>query len=321
MTDTMGELNSEVTQNENMAKQSSNSNQNNPQNKEPKNNFSFEDITKFIACVTACIGLVSLLSTVLLRYANFGSELYFEFDIDYYDFSFSNTFIFEFVVLVLTSTLGILIGTGVYVLVNIISNLLKSTKINIKKKWVKAIFLVGIFLAASFVIIYIVYQLLALIIPENKGAVMLSTYTLFIGASTFGILNMLWIKVCKTNIIKILAILIVGLMILVTGTFVKTEYNNAKSQKNFSIISQSKHLYVVISQGKDKYSAYECSINVKSNTLYIMTDRHRYFNVQTTPTTLVKFKNINQRSYDPITCTQFQKSYESGVKDEVPSIF
>lgn len=80
------------------------------------------------------------------------------------------------------------------------------------------------------------------------------------------------------------------------------------------IINKSQ-TYVVISQTKDHYSAYEAYIDATSGTLYIQINRHKFFGVETTPTTLVRFNAIKTQMSESIAYNDYFTQY----RDEIGS--
>lgn len=68
-----------------------------------------------------------------------------------------------------------------------------------------------------------------------------------------------------------------------------------------------KEYYVVISQGKERYSAYKCLLlcNENEGVLDIITDVHKYFDIDGTETIPVEFEKINFKERNAMSVPTF----------------
>lgn len=101
-------------------------------------------------------------------------------------------------------------------------------------------------------------------------------------------------------------IVFIGLIILTVLIFcmsMQNEYNGAASQKKFYVIEDEEASYIVISQSKERFSAYKYDEKVKISTNkqgviqsdsypFIYKDVHRYFKCEEVVTKRKTFSNI-----------------------------
>lgn len=309
MNDATQESNSDVVQTEMMTEQNINtaysSDSHGEEVREENNNtFTIKKFTELAACIAAYVGIFSLLGAFLEKYASCGYCLYFYFDMDYFDFSLKDSFLFEFTILIVAGVFGVLIGTGVYVLVKKlfqypeVCRFYQNKKI---RKFVSALIVLGI-------IIFLIYWLWKLLMPADELLKTMCFFTTFICVCTFCCLYAFLVRTCKKNILISVVVLFIMLIILIACSSTNTDFTNAKRQRDFPIILESNQTYVVISQGKETYSSYECSLDKASDTLNIVIDKHKYFKIQTTKTSVVHFDKIQIKETKPITVSQFLKN-------------
>lgn len=267
-----------------------------------KNN-SIAKLLEIMTCITVSVGVFSLIGSILLKYTKYGRALYFDFDIDYFNESSTNTLTFAFVLIVISGIIGSTIGVIYYVVSAKVTPYYKGKKLK------KVLYYIISILISLFALMF----LIGLLIPSKKLEIMLTLFSVYMGIFTAMTLNAFFVSTSKTNIIATLAIAPVVVMILVASCTVKSEYINASENKDFQIIIDNGQIYAVISQDKDKYSAYKCEIQ-EPDILTIWEDKHKYFDLQSTNTTLVSFSKINPSKSDPITYSEFLTQYRDEIK-------
>ncbi|QSX05695.1 hypothetical protein JYG23_13670 [Sedimentibacter sp. zth1] len=164
--------------------------------------------------------------------------------------------------------------------------------------------LMGIFgFAATLVIIVFLSKYF---IPEKRLAIQFTIMITMFSMVIYVLIYCFQMDVDNKGILKNILIIISILLFLITPICMKMEYDNAKNQNVFSIIEENfdecKQFYVVISEGKEKYSAYLCKLN-KDNEgiLTIITDVHKSFDINDTKTIIVEFNEIKRAKTKPLT--------------------
>lgn len=258
-----------------------------------------KEITEIFGCITAIISAFSLIIVFLQKYISFGRCFYFDFDINYYDFSFSAKSMFTFIITFIAGIIGVIWG----VLQNTSWNLLE--KINIINKTKMII----IKLITSFLIIIVTvittFYFSILLIPQKDYEALFVLLVFISDLIMIQILRSLKIKSKKATIITVL-IVGIALIVLFSCCAMKMDYDKAENQRVFPIILENKSSYVVISQSKEKYSAYECII--KGDTLNLFTDSHKFFNIDSTKTTPVEFEKVERVNHKPIPSSKFEEA-------------
>lgn len=257
-----------------------------------------EKLTKYVACFTALIAIVSVIGASLIKAISFGRCLYFDFDMDYYEFSLSKSIVYVFVI----TLVCVLIALIQSVILRIVYYFIKR-KLEAKSRAKKIV----LKLVASFILIVleiiITCWLWKLLFPDRQQAVYLATITLLLCFTIYCFIYMIWGEIDKRNIMKIILIIpIISLLIFTLG-FAGLEYEKAEEQKEFPIITYNQEHYVVISEGKTRYSAYKCKI--EDEVLLIITDQHKYFDIDSTDTVIVEFIDKKPKKQESISPVEF----------------
>lgn len=248
---------------------------------EKKERISYSEILKFLITI---FPIFSALFTLLFKFISMSSVWYYQFDFNYYDFSLSKVDLFVFIYTIVSTLSGIIIA-----LIN--SYISKQ----IFKKSKKKNFLLE--LLANIAIAFIIYIFISLIIIDLFEFETMFGLFVMVSIFSYGITFMF---LPNNNSIKksfkIFVIIGVVFIIVFTCFLFKVGYNTAQENNEFQIInycdtvSENESLYVVISESKDKFSAYRCEIDEKGLTVY--TNYHKFFD-NSTDYEVYSFENIN----------------------------
>lgn len=260
-----------------------------------------------IGLLTAVIAVLSIITSVIFQYISVGRCLYFDFDLDYYDFSLSNSTKFYFY---LSMAAGILSGVTSILIYNLWRKVSPYfSKIKHTKRWKRISFVIIIIL--HFVTMYALSDIL---IPDKKTATWFYAFVFI-----FTIFIYFFIYAVNSDIEKkwppVVSSVLTIVIIIIIGACMKIEYEEAKDQKNFPIIvenvDQEVKYYVVISKGKENYSAFLCEFEEENGVavLYIITDKHKYFNINDTETTKMKFHFVERKETTPLTVGEMIDKY------------
>ncbi len=272
-----------------------------PKKKEQNKNeeFSLTKIIEGIGLFTAAIAVLSVVSAIIYRYISLGRCLYFDFDIDHYDFSLSNTSTLVFLLSVITGIVAGFLSLLAYILLN-------KLLMYVNRKLFKVI------ISMIICILYILFTIFItrFFIPEERIAFIFWFMLLVFTIITSAIILIFNINKWKRKIIYSSAVIIMMLLVI-APICMRIQYEEAKDQKTFPIIVEKidgeTNYYVVISEGKEKYSSYLCKMQEESGNgvLYIIIDVHKYFNVNDTRTTKVEFQEVKRNITTPLSVNDF----------------
>lgn len=266
-----------------------------------KTSLTISKVAEIAGCITALVGASSLLYAFLIQYIGMGRCLYFDFDMDYFDFSLSNTSLFMFVFGLIAGAIGVVLGVTHYMLLSKFCKFIDS--IAKKHKLIINFFVASLMVIVSAIITYLCAHAILPVAYAN----MFFSLVILVDWGVFGILQMLWVNLINGR--RISAALLISytlVTIVIAASLMNTEYQDAVKQKVFPIIDQNEIPYVVISEGKKDYSAYQCKI--EDNSLCIITDKHKYFSINNTDTTMVEFNKIYQGKSATVSADQYKES-------------
>jgi len=270
-------------------------------------------ITEVIGFFSANIGLLSIISSVVSKYISIGRCWYFDFDLDYYDFSLSNTSKLIFYISVVAGIISGFVSMLIYTVWKRITPYFEK-KIGYKKCINIIIALIILFI--SFIIIIAI--ILFLFIPVFEMIKLICLLVFVFSIITFFIIY-LNDPIDEKKKIALPLSAIAFIILFVIALSMRAEYDNAKNQRIFPIIVESAdenlEYYVVISTGKEKYSAYLCEIREEKgkNVLHIITDKHKYFNINDTDTVRMQFQEIKRKESSLLTVNEILNNSQSLV--------
>lgn len=261
--------------------------------------FGFTKTSGMIGLLATAITVLSVVITTLYKYISLGRCLYFDFDLDYYDFTLSNSLALVFLLSVIV---GIIAG---------ILSLLGYTLCNILLKYMnKKIYKIIIFVVICISYIFLTRFIIMLFIPEEKLTYQFWFMLLFFSVIISSIIWMFENFIVKKKIVYLSA-LIIAVLIIIAAICMRIEYDEAKNQRTFPIITENVDgklkYYVVISKGKEKYSSYLCIIKEEEGVgeLHIVTDVHKYFDINDTETIKVEFQEVKRYETTPLRANEF----------------
>lgn len=261
-------------------------------------NNGFSKLKEILGIFSAIIAIITIVGSVLLKYISIGRYLYFDFDLDYCDFTITNTLILIFVFAVIATIISGSISFITYRVWKVISKCYK-------RKIYKMI--IGVVLVIFNVIIYIIIA--ELTIPEDNLSTLFSVSLCILAVTSYAIIYQLDGGV--KNYFKIFITISVLIILTTTISLITMEYDKAKNQTSFSIIIEEQdgeeNYYVVINKGKEKYSAYLCDIVEENNVLKIVINEHKYFSIENTKTYNVTFDCVERYVRNDLTVGEFLK--------------
>lgn len=254
------------------------------------------DLSKLIKDLAAILSILTAISTVLFTFISMSSVWHYQFEFNYFDFSISNSELFELIYTIISVLSGIVIPLAVSHLLKIFSNksyvkeIIRHSKTlkffgNIQTEWIKILveIVLNVFLTA--VISIPIILLFSVLIKELLiFDIMRSYYSLVALLCCSLTLFFLAINRFKINYINV----IIFAAILITffaGILFKSNNDLTEKNKDFKILEyinltdNQENFYVVIRESKNNFSAYECEIN--ENTLVVYTNYHKYFDIST----------------------------------------
>lgn len=275
-------------------------------NKNKNSKVKFKTVIEFIGVITAIVSTFSFVSVFFQKYMNFGRCFYFDFDMNYYDFSLTTESIFVFVFTFIAGILGVTLSSIQNTVWNTLDSFIKSHKIRkIKSIIIKLIVVILMLALVAFIIVHMTIML----IPSMDYRKIFGGLICFFYVTTFVLLRGFDLKSKKAMFIAF-AIICISLVITIACAKISEDYNSAKDQREFPIIFEGQKTYVVISEGKEEYSAYQCVIT--DDKLMILVDVHKYFDIQCTKTIPVEFKDVEKKDLKPIPSEKVEKY----LKDE-----
>lgn len=231
-----------------------------------KEKINFSEILKTVITI---LPILSAIFTLLFKFISMSSVWYYQFDFNYYDFSISKVDLFIFIYTIISVLTGIVIALT-------ISYLLKQLleKFPAKKIWIEIF--INLFIVA------IIFILISLFIDYLLVFDVMCEYYLIVSIFSYGI-TFMFLPNNRTikksfKILVVVGIILIGIF---SGLLFKSGYKTAQENKEFQIVnycdtvSENESLYVVISESKDKFSAYMCEIGEDGLTVY--TNYHKYF--------------------------------------------
>ncbi|KEZ85647.1 hypothetical protein IO99_13330 [Clostridium sulfidigenes] len=266
--------------------------------------YNISNATEVISLLAAFIAVLSIVISFIIKYISFGRCLFFDFDLDYYDFSLSNTSKFIFFLSTIIGVISSIISFCINAL------WIKFSAIVERKKYKKVYKVFGCLIIVSIYLILIIY-LSIFLIPEKNMAIMFCAMLFYISIIIYVLIYCLQINIGKSKMLLYLSVIFFLMLIIFAPTCMRIEYNDAKNQKKFPIITEKideeSYYYVVISQGKEKYSAYLCKIVEEDGIgiLNIITDSHKYFDINDTNTSIIEFQVVKRLETVPLTVKEF----------------
>ncbi len=265
-----------------------------------QNNYknSLIKLSEFLGLFAAIIAFISVISTLLIKYISFGRCLYFDFDLNYYDFSLSNTSLIIFILCIISSIIASILS------VFISSIWIKFSAIIDKKnhkKLCKCIFIIIIVVLS----VFFIYALSYMCFPNKELVYLFTATTTMFSITIYSIVYNIKQNIDKNKNIKLTLIISFIISMFLTVIMMKYNYDEGKEQLVFPIIVEEIdneiYYYVVISEGK-MYSAYWCNIDYTTDTLTIKKNYHKYFDIIETTAIPVYFKEIEYDStvYTPL---------------------
>ena len=242
------------------------------------------DLSKIIKELVTISSILSLILTVLSKFISMGTVWYYQFEFNYYDFSITKTDLFLFIYTILSALSGILIAIFVSYTIK-----------RLQEKFKIKSFLIEILLD-SFIAI-IVFSIIFIILKYLLIYRIAYSYYLIVATFSY-ILTNIFLPNYKSvkNYLKVLCVISCILIVFYTLVMFGWSYSSAQSNKDFQIINytdpidKQHNYYVVISESKNNFSAYECEIN--EDTLVVYTNYHKYFDIST-DYEVYSFKNID----------------------------
>lgn len=262
-------------------------------------------LIELIGFITAMIALCSIILTVVIKYISLGRCLFFDFDLDYYDFSILNTSKYLYILSIIAGIISIVMSFILYEIWNFLLSFIYKSKFKKKKIW-KCIAAFILFIIVIFFNILLSFYF----IPEKYSA---RYFCLLIFICSYAITSFLLIQDVKISVIKdkiiVWSIGIFSFMILFFASLsMRYEYKQASEQKVFPIIIENNNeCYVVINQNKENYSAYLCEFKIENekDVLIIRTDIHKYFRINDTKIIKIEFNKVERLSTNPLTVHEF----------------
>lgn len=262
-------------------------------------------LKELIGFITAIIALCSIIITIVTKYISLGRCLFFDFDLDYYDFSILNTSKYLFILSIVAGIISIIMSFIFCAIWNLSISLINKRKF--KKRfpwnWLTGLILIIIFIFLSILISFY-------FIPENYSA---TYFCIIILVCSYAISSFLLFQDFKIDVIKekiiiwsVAAFSII--LVFFASLCMRYEYKQAMEQKTFPIITENGgERYVVISQSKEKYSAYLCEFETENekDVLIIRKDAHKYFKISDTKIIKVKFDKVERLSTESLTVNEF----------------
>lgn len=261
----------------------------------------FAKATECIGFFAASIALLSVLSTVATKYISLGRCFWFDFDLDYYDFSLSGSTCAIMIYSVAIGLISSVISTAQYLAWHGIQKMQQKRQEKKPFSRRKAFLYKAISVLLLVIALLIVVMTICLFfVPNPKIAAQYSTTIILLSEVLYIYINLFQPNAKKSNFIKIVGIIAAAVIIILIQSSFQRQYDSAKSQTTFPIITdvstENTQYYVVISQGKEQYSAYLCTFDQADglDALKIVTDVHKYFSINDTKTLPVQFKTVKK---------------------------
>lgn len=268
----------------------------NSQQEKNESKLTIPKITEVVGLLSASVAVLSIVSSIVLKYISFGRCLYFYFDLDYYDFSLSNSSTFEFYLSVIAGIVSCIISAFAYIMWNKI-------KLHVNKGICKGVIGLIMFLLTIFGIVL----LSMLFIPEKNTAFIFCALIYIFSSLIYGLIYSMQLNLKnKIRILYLLVAFIFLVLVVIAPICMKTVYDAAKKQKVFPIIiekvDEELKYYVVISKGKEQYSTFRCVLTYEegNGVLHIIKDAHKYFDINDTDTTIIRFDGIQVKETVPL---------------------
>lgn len=239
-----------------------------------------------------------------MKYISIGRYLYFEFDLDYCEFSLTNTVVLMFVFAV--------IATIISGITSFITNRLWGVVSKHYKKKVQKV-ITGIALVVVNIVFYIIIS--QLLIPEDNLSAIFFAVLCILAITSYVFINYFDNGLIKNNYFKLVSGIAVVIILIAAVSLMRTEYINAKDQTTFPLIIEEKgadrYYYVVINKGKEMYSAYLCEVVEDTQTLNIIINEHKYFPINNTKTYSVAFASVERYIRNDLSVSDFlEMDYE-----------
>lgn len=289
--------------------------------------------TEIIKIMITLLPTLSVICTILFKFASMGTAWYYQFDFNYCDFSISNADLFVLIFTITTITLTIIITHLVfYWQMKLINNRkirkviakLQKTKIftGFKiKRWIADV-IVNVLSIGTIILIF------GFIIKSLFVYKIIIVYYLMLAILSYGFTLIFLPKSGSLKRFVNSCVVLCSLMALfIFAILFKVNYDTAKDNRNYQIINYSdivseneldEELYVVISYSKKGFSAYKCDID--SENLIVYKDYHKYFDTST-DYEIYTFKTIEyiesrniykDGNFETVTNTyQIQSDYDS----------
>lgn len=261
-----------------------------------------QKVKNYIVMFSTLIVILSALGTVLVKLISLGRYFYFDFDLEYCDLSSNKLTVGTFVICFVIFVISILISVTTNIIVSKSFNDLNTKdKSKVKKKVYKFIISVIIILSDIFIICMLCY----IIIPNLSFRILIAAYSIVFTLIFYCIIYIFGGIRSKKGAFKIAIVLSALIIFLMIFSQIRIEYDEAKAQRDFQIINYQSQDYIVISKGKEEYSAYMCRIYGDDVILY--TNRHKYFDIDT-KTYYITFKEVTMRDQETITPDEYRNN-------------
>ncbi len=257
-------------------------------------------LKEYIGFITAIIALCSIIITAVIKYISLGRCLFFDFDLDYYDFSILNTSKYLFILSIVAGIISIIVSFIFCATWNFSSIFINKSKLKKKRlcNWIAVFVLIITFLL--FIMLLSFY-----FIPETYSA---TYFCIIILVCTYAITSFLLFEDLKREKIIVRSIVSFSiLLVFFSSICMRFEYKQALEQLVFPIIENGDEYYTVISQSKENYSAYLCEFKMENEkgVLIIRTDIHKYFKINDTKIIKIEFDKVEKKPTESLTVSEF----------------
>ena len=287
------------------------------QNESSQNGITISKAGEILGILAAAITVTSVIMSAIYTYISSGRCFYFDFDLDYYDFSLSNTSKLVFILALITSTISCVMAFFSYISWNKGSKVLNG----VNNKKVRVILKIGAVIILILIDIVGLYCFLEYFIPNKEIISMCFVIMILMLFEIIILLFSIGKEIPLKKAIIGIIICIIAFVIIYAGPLMRDEYKSAENQKEFLIITEEVNSesndYVVISEGKTQYSAYLCVLEYEENTsiLKIIIDQHKYFDIDSVETmNKVKVDKVSRHEKIALSIDDF-KQWKEHEKD------